>query len=384
MSQMAGMKDKTTALAMSAILAGALLAASPAASQEISRVDALQGAIAGTPEGMQTVKAYLESGRASPGGISERALDLIGALSETDAAQDATLLADTAAAISDAADTAMSSLKIIKVSVLDDFKLDRGALGFDFGPPDGETMDGFTRVTAGDPRLANQPVRAMRRPNGDALLTDGIEGLRRFAVDVPNGRWRVVLLTDNTGVEDQIEQPFGQKLEINGVALPVANQAPENWVDEAFLGRSGTSIRNAGSNAASESLTQPTALEGGRLEQARSKATGTGSGGMIVTDIDVRDGAISLNIAEITQGNTFITGLILEPAEAGGTLALSPDAYELASRNQEGVLNAQEEIASAVGELVAEVAAAAGPGERAELLELDEPVARPNDVVSPN
>ncbi len=384
MLQIGQSRGKSTLAAFGFALVLALAATGRADAQGVSRVDALQGALSGTPEGLELVRAYLEGGRANPGGISQRALDLISALPESEAAQDSVLIAETANVISQAADDAMTSLKIIKVSVLADFQLAQNALGFDFGPADGDTMPGFTRVTASDPRLANQPVRALRRPNGDPLLTDGMEGLRRFSVDVPNGRWRVVLLTDNTGVDDQTVQPFGGALNINGVRLNVARQTPDNWVDEAFLGRSRPNLRAPSDNASAESLTQPTALEGGLLDQARQSATGTRTGGMIVTDIDVDKGAISLDIQDLIAGNSYITGLIIEPAEDSGVLALSPDAYELAARNQEGVLNAKEEIASAVGELLSEVASAAGPGERAELLDLDEPVARPNDVVSPN
>jgi hypothetical protein len=61
------------------------------------------------------------------------------------------------------------------------------AIALDFGPPHSAPFPGFATVDPSDPRLQGKALRSRQRPSGDALLDDGIEGIERLELTLPDG-----------------------------------------------------------------------------------------------------------------------------------------------------------------------------------------------------
>ena len=184
-------------------MVGALtIAASPnrAAAQSISPAAALDGATSGTQKGQAVLRQYLAqfSGRAQQ--LEGRTNDLIKALGTSKISADPIALQDAITAIAQASRRALFATPIAGVRLSSNFRLSPRSFGFDFGPPDSTTMANFQHVTANDKRLAGADRRALRRPSSDNLLSDGVVNVKKFTANIPNGKWRVVLLTDNLGI----------------------------------------------------------------------------------------------------------------------------------------------------------------------------------------
>lgn len=240
-----------------AYLAGlvcAMAAAGPAgaAAQSVSNEAALKGAASGTDEGLAALRQYLAQSSGRPEQMEQRANGLIKALAKTKVAADPAALQEAIIAVAQAARQALFATPIARVKMLDNFRLSPRAYGFDFGPPDSAAMQNFQHVTAKDKRLAGANRRALRRPSNDELLSDGVVNVEKFTADIPNGKWRVVLLTDDLGIGNNLKHPLGKKVGVNGKAVKIAQTDPADWLTSGTLSGDGARATVGGPGNASK------------------------------------------------------------------------------------------------------------------------------------
>ena len=217
------------------VFVGMLVGAVDAAARGITPKAALDGAMSGTDEGLAVLRLYLAeaSGRSSE--MEKRATNLIKALAATNIADDPEALQEAIIAKSDASRTALFATPIARVKVLKNFRLSERSIGFDFGSPDSTVMPHFQHVTPKDKRLSGKNRRALRRPSDDDLLADGVVNVEQFKADIPNGKYRVILLTDNLGIGNKFDHPLGKKIKINGITVGIAQNSPDNWLTRENL-----------------------------------------------------------------------------------------------------------------------------------------------------
>ncbi|MDA1100713.1 MAG: FecR domain-containing protein [Proteobacteria bacterium] len=231
---------------LSGVVCALTFTASPdrASAQGVSPAAALAGAAGGTKEGRTVLQQYFAqfSGRSEE--LEKRTNDLIKALSTSAIAADPIALQDAVTSIAQAARQAIFSKPIAGVKMPSNFRLSPRSFGFDFGAPDSNVMPNFQHVTAKDKRLSGGDRRAMRRPSSDQLLSDGIVNVRKFATDMPNGKWRVVLFTDNLNTGKALTNPLGQKISVNGNSMPIAQTGPSGWLKSSTL--SGSARKSGG------------------------------------------------------------------------------------------------------------------------------------------
>ncbi len=281
--------------------------------------------------------------------IAALARELIGALEgDPGAATDAALL------ISDMAYQAMEAPRIYRVSLDPAFALAPGAYGWDLGPALSPLYPGFRRVTPAGLVSGDAPLRSFDRGQGDGLSSDGIFNVRAFTANVPDGDYRLIVLTGDPGRQG-LKRPFGETIAVAGATLPVANADPGRWIGGARL-------------------VAPESVAG-----AAAGTPGKSLAGAMVLYVQVSDRRLSVDLAPDGKG-TYIAGLILEPIDAPSVLATREPPPDPAR-----IMLAEARIAEAIGGLLESVATAAGgPAARARIFGLAEAPVEDAQTVSPN
>lgn len=323
----------------------------------------IAAALSDDPEAAATVAAYLRGDGAGIRRMTDRGVTLIRALRQRAAGRDPIVVLDAADRVAALVTARLRGRPVMQLAIDSDFVPTGAGLALDFGPPDGDVRAGFEQVLPGDSRLGGANPRALRRPDDDMLLSDGIAGVERLELPVPDGSYRIILLTEPTAEPGSLGAPFGAEVLVDGVAVEVAEALPDAWVRQALL------TRHAADMARAEAAGQPAprlVSRGGAL-----MLEGTASGGKLVIEFRQR-----------RSRTTYLTGLILEPVEEESSLWRSPEARDEAPTLDEQ-LNFEGEILSAVAELFEELAPAAGP-EAGDLLDLPEIIIEPEISVSPS
>lgn len=337
---------------------------------EANRADALAGALAGSKEGVDAIERYLDKDGV-PQNAAQRAVSLIRELQRSDLVADKKVLQQAADRISTAASRSFVAARIFKTRVTTTFELGEKRIGFDFGPPDAETKDGFVKVTAQSDLIKGPKPSAMRRPEGESLLRDGIRNIRKVKLPVENGRYRVMITTDDIGVPEATERPYGAGVKVNGERVRVAAQTPKNWVDQTYLAEPDNYYGENGEQAADNVA-------------GRGNARGETTGGVMVIEAEVKNGELDLVFDLVEGRETYLTGVILEPATEQSVFAGSREARQVLFTQPQDIVQATEEVESARQNLVSNIVVDAEPERLAVLLDLPDPVVEPQNDVSPN
>ena len=185
------------------------------------------------------------------------------------------------------------------------------------------------------------------------MQQDGVFNVRQFQTGLPNGQWRVIVLTDDLGPDQGAANPFGTQVRLNGQALRVGGGSPDQWLPGGGLG--------------------PSDVQGG----------GTGiAGGMLLTEVAVENGRL---VIEFGDGvGTYITGIILQPAEEPSLVRLSgPSQSHFAQLpNLQAAIRAR--VAQALGDVLTRVATAAGPNQLAQALQANQVINQATEQASEN
>jgi hypothetical protein len=364
---------------VSQILTVAALVLAPVAVQaqallEPNRADALAGAIAGSDDGVSAIERYLDAGGV-PGEAAQRAVNLIRELQRSDLVADQKVIQQAADRISTAASRSFASARIFKTRVTTTFELGEKRIGFDFGPPDAQVKDGFVKVTAKSDMIKGPNPTAMRRPEGESLLRDGIRNIRKVKLPVANGTYRVMITTDDIGVPEATERPYGAGVKVNGERVLVSAQSPKTWVDETYLAEPNSYYSEEGHKAADEVA-------------GRGNARGETTGGVMIIDAEVTNGELNLAFDLIEGRETYLTGVILEPAGEESVFAGSQTARQVLFTSTEDIVEATESVEVARQNLLSDTVGEASRDENQQvltaLLDLGDPVVEPQNDVSPN
>jgi hypothetical protein len=180
-------------------------------------------------------------------------------------------------------------------------------------------MAGFERMPLDDGRLAGGGVAALRRDDADPLPADGIAGLRRIELPLPDGDYRIILMTRNFGVGSLTEPPFEAQIRVNGIPLIVDRRGPANRTPTALLTQggiraAGTGYRRMGGHLIGEVTAEATALHPDR------------QGGALVVEGRATNGRIVIELSGFGDAQSYLTGLIAERADRVSDLVLSEAA----------------------------------------------------------
>jgi hypothetical protein len=134
-------------------------------------------------------------------------------------------------------------LQLEQVTIVAPERLPAGAIGWDLGPDDGLLHPGFLPLGPSDPSLGGATVDTVRRPGQDALIGDGLVGVRRLVLPVPAGDWTVSLWIEDPGEWEAIPHPLQRRIVLNGRTVHDERHTPEEWIASRYLaGRTGEAL----------------------------------------------------------------------------------------------------------------------------------------------
>ncbi len=327
--------------AAKAAAAKAPAAKAPAAKApaELTKMPALvlAGLLTGTPESLLALKQYLAAVASSPDDVARRALDIVQQLKESGIVRDPALIIAAAERVTQAVSETLSSAKITQLKVDRNFRPPAGVIALDLAPPDARGRAGFRKVLPSDPMLSGQNVQGIRRPGNDSgLLGDGIAGIENISLSMPNGEYRVTLITQSLGDATTNTAPFGQKIIGNGQSFDVSQAPPDTWLPPSVLSNAGL---GGFSNVTKE------------------------QGGAVTVNFKVRDGMLNLGFDLGSYGGlkTYLSGVVIEPENQPAVLVINPENRDALYAVPETRARYESQFVSLVADILEQTTPSAGP-----------------------
>lgn len=349
--------------------------AASAAAADVVPTDLIEKALAGDNEALAALQAYLRgNGAKSPEAVTQRATALIAQIGreKKDASTDSLL--SVIDQIASSAINLVSGSQIVRIGVDTDFVPTRALLAWDFGPPDGAIAPGFERILPNDERIGGANMDGLRRPADSELLNDGIAGVERIEANLPDGEYRIILMTQNLGDNKLMGNPFGSQIVVNGSSLNVNQPSPDDWVRDAVFSNRGLQ-NTAGQTAQAPGANGFVSGDLGKFDPGLFQRQ---QGGAIIIQAVARGGKLIIELRGFQNARSYLTGLLVEPANETSDLLLSREAVE-ALAPPELRLALEENILAAAADVLADIDPAQGDPE---LVELPEPILDPEELAS--
>ncbi len=180
-------------------------------------------------------------------------------------------------------------------------QLPENTLALDFGSKSSAAFPGFIAIGKNNSYLSGKTTERVRT-SGDALVRDGIVGLKGVQIPWPNGQWRLSLWTRDQGEWEYLPHYLKRKIEANGTVMVDEKWTPTQWIDQVYL---------AGEK-----------YEGG-IDGDLWSLVGERRGGFVSDTIEVSDGMVSVALNGDFDAR-YLAALVLEPVD--GTFAATTRA----------------------------------------------------------
>lgn len=203
--------------------------------------------------------------------------------------------------IGQAVSSTLCAPRVMTVSLDSDYVPPAGVYAYDFGGWNTPLATGFERLTPGSPQVFGRNLSIQENVGDGAVLADAVGGMSNLVFDLPNGDYRVILITTPT-VANAAQQPFGASFGVNGVNYFLGTATSDTWWDN------------------------------GRLQAQDQQAPVLdvgGLGGSIVVTANVVDGTLQLDFDGGYSGlSAVLSGLLIEPAALPSTLQIEDRARD--------------------------------------------------------
>jgi hypothetical protein len=311
-------------------------AAAPVQPENAVPRSVLAGLLSNSEQSAALIRNFLAGEGGDPSAISRRSLDLVTALQQSGLVTDPSLISAITQRVATAASDTLNSMPVLELKVDKTFTAPPGVKAFDFGPPDKAPQNGFQRVLPNDPMLQGQ-TRGLRRPGDEeGILSGGIAGVKNISVKpIPDGEYRVTLMTEALGDANLTLAPFGNVISANGQNERVLSAPPDHWANMMVMSAAGLAGAGEAENSNGGGLTLIVKVVGGQLN-------------------------LGFNFDGVNQQalQTYLTGMVIEPVNQPSIFARTPDAPPL----QPNTENRLRQEASLLAALVnAATTPAAGP-----------------------
>lgn len=272
----------------------------------------LASLLSNSDQSASLIRSYLAGDGGSADSISHRSIDLVTALQQSGLVTDPTLIGAITQRIANAAADTLNSMPVLQLKVDKTFVAPPGVKAYDFGPPDKAPQNGFQRVLPNDPMLQGQ-MRGLRRPGDEeGILSGGISGVKNINVKpLPDGEYRVTLMTEALGDANLTLAPFGNTIVANGQNERVLETAPDRWAHMMVMSSAGLAGAGEADNSQGGGLTIIVKVVGGQLNLGFNFDSGN---------------------AQALQ--TYLTGMVIEPVNQPSVFARTPDAPPLVPDTQ--------------------------------------------------
>lgn len=258
--------------------------------------ETLDAIVAGGPAAEAAIQEYLSAGNPSPEQVSQRAVALSRAIAlDPRLAENDEVLFDRSILIADYVSRTLCAPRLLRLDVDFDYRPPPTTIAYDLGGTGTPASEGFIIVTPPQEDFLGSEAIDMVREG--SLLRDLVSDMQRFQLAVPNGEYRVILVTS----ADLVGQaPFGVGITVNGESSLLGIGSEQDWWDRARL-----RVPPNGGNGV------PTTPE----------IAGTGAAIVFITQ--VTDGTLTIDF----QGGTLrtggaVSGILIEPISEPSSLVL--------------------------------------------------------------
>lgn len=267
----------------------------------------LASLLSNSEQSASLIRSYLAGDGGNPDAISRRSIDLVTALQQSGLVTDPTLIGAITQRVATAASDSLNSMPVLQLKVDKTFVAPPGVRAYDFGPPDKAAQNGFQRVLPNDPMLQGQ-TRGLRRPGDEeGILSGGISGVKNINVKpIPDGEYRVTLMTEALGDANLTLAPFGNSIVANGQNERVLEAPPDRWAHMMVMSSAGLAGAGEADDSHGGGLTLIVKVVGGQL-------------------------TLGFNFDGVNQQalQTYLTGMVIEPVNQPSVFARTPDAPPL-------------------------------------------------------
>ena len=147
-------------------------------------------------------------------------------------------------------------------------------------------------------RIVGRHAQARLRPNPDPVVASGIRGVDKVRLDVPPGRKRVTIWSEDPGEWETLQQALNRTITVNGKIALNQRQSPAQWIAGTYLG-----ARWREHDASMDAWT----------------AYGRFRGNVASIIVDAPAG-ITIDFAGPTLDDRYVSAVLVEPAESSAGL----------------------------------------------------------------
>ncbi len=266
------------------------------------------------------INEFLASGNPEPRTVAVRAIALSLAVGRDPRLKDSDRRFALNQSINDGMSASLGAPRIMNVEVDADFVPAEGTFAWDLGGLTTPVADGFQQLTPFSAEVGGFGMRDRDRVGDGNVLEDVIENLESVNLKVPNGQYRVTLLTAEQ-LASRTTSPFGEKFKVNGVEYFLGKSNVGDWFDTAYLRGAGDAVLdNVSYGAAGLSVLVEVGNGTLTLEFEGARA-GTAGGGL----------------------GSIISGIVMEPVELPSRLDLSNVRGQRRNQSVQGAQQGQQQ-----------------------------------------
>ena len=174
-------------------------------------------------------------------------------------------------------------------------------LALDFGAKSSAAFPGFAAIGKSNAYLSGKTT-ARVRTSGDALVRDGVVGLKGVQIPWPDGQWQLSLWTRDQGEWEYLPHYLKRKISANGTVMVDEQWTPTQWIDQVYL---------AGGKK-----------EGG-IDGDLWSLVGQRRSGFVSQPVEVTNGVVNITL-DGDRDARYLSALVLEPL--AGTFAAKTQA----------------------------------------------------------
>jgi hypothetical protein len=252
------------------------------------------------PRSEAAIADFLSQGNPTPTEVGARAVALSRAVQTDPVLARSNRQLDVVDRIGQAVSSTLCAPRVMTVNLDNDYVPPAGVYAYDFGGWSTPVATGFERLTPASQQVYGTRMNVHEQVGDGAVLSDAIGGLSNLVFDLPNGDYRVILMT-TPQVADAAQQPFGASFGVNGVSYHLGTATSDTWWDNANLSGAG-------------------AQQAPLVEVA-------GQGGGIVATATVADGTLQVDFDGGYSGlSAVLSGVLIEPAGMPSSLLMEDQA----------------------------------------------------------
>ncbi|MFT4928092.1 MAG: hypothetical protein ACI8WB_004207 [Phenylobacterium sp.] len=170
--------------------------------------------------------------------------------------------------------------------------------GFDLGSANSPVLRGMTQITPGFNGLQGQYLSARTHVSGNALTTDGIQGISSLDLPVANGSYQVTLWFAIQGEWENLPRQQNQHILVQNKTAWQRDISPVQWLKDDYL---------AGQYQEAHLDGTPWQLFGDKPQQR------------VTTTAEVTDGQLHLRFEGATLHDNYLAGVFITPTALQGS-----------------------------------------------------------------